>query len=190
MVTVRDATDADRGAISDVHVAAIRELGPAAYDDRVVDAWAGGSEARSTSGGRDPSASGDDEDRDPAGYPIGETDAAFVVAEVNGRVAGFGDVTGVDPNDYDVVAEERADATGEVRAVYVHPDFARRGVGSALLAELERRARDRGFETLVLTASLNAVPFYEHRGYEAVTTVTHEFGGEVPGDAVVMRRSL
>lgn len=189
MVTVRDATDADRGAISALHVAAIRELGPAAYDDRVVDAWAGGSEARSTSGDRDASAS-DDEDRDPAGYPIGETDAAFVVAEVDGRVAGFGDVTGVDPNDYDVVAEERADATGEVRAVYVHPDFARRGVGSALLAELERRARDRGFETLVLTASLNAVPFYERRGYAAVTTVTHEFGGEVPGDAVVMRRSL
>ena len=104
-------------------------------------------------------------------------------------MAGFGDVTGVDPDDYDV-AEECAAATGEVRAVYVHPDFARRGVGSALLAELERRARDRGFETLVLTASLNAVPFYEHRGYEAVTTVTYEFGGDVPGDAVVMRRSL
>lgn len=195
MVTVRDATDADRVAVRDLHVESVRALGPRAYDDAVVRAWVG------------------DEDRDPGVYPIGEPDVEFLVADRGGEVAGFGEVAPADPADYDVVAgdsgfdvasdgrnsdaptDAAADsdaeaAHGEVRAVYVHPDHARRGVGTALLSELERRARKRGFEALVLTASLNAVPFYEHRGYEAVEELVYEFGGEAEGIAVVMRKRL
>lgn len=166
MVTVRDATDADRAVVRDLHVASIVSFGPDEYADDVVRAWAAA------------------DDRDPSGYPIGEPSVDFVVAETGGEVVGFGEVTRADPDDYD----GRAD--GEIRAVYVHPDHARGGVGSALLADLERRATDRGFETVALTASLNAVSFYEHHGYAAVETVVHRFGGAVPGEAVVMRKSL
>lgn len=190
MVTVRDATERDRVVVCDLHVASVQELGPQAYDEAVVQAWAG------------------DGDRDPGDYPIGESGVEFLVAERDDELAGFGEVRAVDPDDYDVATDnpggpDAAFATderggpntafataGEVRAVYVHPNHARQGVGTALLDELERRARRRGFDSLVLTASLNAVPFYEHHDYETVDELVHEFGGEVEGGAVVMRKSL
>lgn len=77
----------------------------------------------------------------------------------------------------------------EVRAVYVHPDYDRRGVGSDLLAELEAEARDRGIDHLRLWASLNAVAFYERHGYEPVERVTLDKRGE-PFDVVEMERRL
>lgn len=56
----------------------------------------------------------------------------------------------------------------EVRAVYVHPQFARRGVGTALLAALERTARRRGVRCLRLSSSVTAAPFYRAMGYATV----------------------
>lgn len=56
----------------------------------------------------------------------------------------------------------------EVRAVYVHPRFARRGVGAALLAALERRARVRRVRSLHLSSSVTAAPFYRAMGYTTV----------------------
>jgi GrpB-like predicted nucleotidyltransferase (UPF0157 family) len=48
----------------------------------------------------------------------------------------------------------------EVKAVYVHPTAARRGIGAALLHEVEEAARRRGLTVLHLDASLNSVEFY------------------------------
>ena len=53
----------------------------------------------------------------------------------------------------------------ELRAVYVLPESARRGCGSALVHEIERIARDNGLERLTLHASLNAERFYAGLGY-------------------------
>ncbi|MCA8959334.1 MAG: GNAT family N-acetyltransferase [Planctomycetes bacterium] len=80
------------------------------------------------------------------------------VAEIDGTIVGFGDV--------DLTA-------GIVKAVYVDPDFGRRGVGSALLATLEADARASDVHTLQLDASLNAAAFYIDRGFEATATVQH-----------------
>ena len=54
-----------------------------------------------------------------------------------------------------------------MRAVYVSPEGARRGCGSALVREIERIARDGGVTRLTLNASLNAERFYAAVGYEA-----------------------
>lgn len=168
MVTLRDATSADAEAVRDVHAAAVRGPGSAVYDAEQVDAWAG--------------------DRDPSEYDTAPDGADFVVAERDGRVVGFAELRPHGGGYFEAVSA--GPWTGEVRAVYVHPDAAGGSVGSALLAELERRARDRGLATLGLQASLNAVPFYEARGYERVAEVTHEFGEGVPGTAVEMRKQL
>jgi putative acetyltransferase len=56
----------------------------------------------------------------------------------------------------------------EIRAVYVHPDQANKGLGKALLFELEQSARKEGRQTLELEASLNARPFYQKQGYQDV----------------------
>ncbi|WP_227354430.1 GNAT family N-acetyltransferase [Haladaptatus salinisoli] len=98
-----------------------------------------------------------------------------VVAEVDGELAGFGRV------ELD---------SGVVSAVYVHPNFARKGVGSALLARLEARAAEAGLDSLSLRASLNAVRFYERAGYERVATVEHETTGGVELACVEMTREL
>ena len=56
----------------------------------------------------------------------------------------------------------------ELRAVYVAPEGARRGCGSALVREIERTARDNRVTRLTLHASLNAEQFYARLGYDAL----------------------
>jgi len=48
---------------------------------------------------------------------------------------------------------------------YVHPDFQRRGVASALLSALEADAIRRGVERLRVEVSLTARAFFEAKGY-------------------------
>ena len=52
-----------------------------------------------------------------------------------------------------------------ISALYVDPSFERRGVGRALLAELEATVTRRGHVLVRLESSLNAVSFYEQLGY-------------------------
>jgi GNAT superfamily N-acetyltransferase len=55
--------------------------------------------------------------------------------------------------------------SGEVEAVCVDPDYIGLGVGMKLLQALEGVARATGLIFLHLSATLNAVPFYESAGY-------------------------
>lgn len=82
----------------------------------------------------------------------------------------------------------------EVTGVYVHPSVARQGVGTKLCTELERATREAGFQTLGLSATLHAVPFYDWHGYEQVREYTHEFSSYestgVTGTVVEMKKNL
>jgi len=60
----------------------------------------------------------------------------------------------------------------KIRAFFVAPEFARRGVGRQLLASCERAARDAGYSTLELMATLPGVPFYAALGFTPVRDVT------------------
>lgn len=169
---VRPATPADVERARECHRAAVRAFGPAAYDERQVEAWLGPEDAE-------------------ADYPVDDPDHRFVVCVAEQReatdeasgddrpasreTAGFGDL----------VVSER-----EVTAVYVHPDHAGHGVGSALLAHLEGRAREAGLAELTLESSLNAVGFYERAGYERVRDDRHEMATGVELPVVVMRKPL
>lgn len=83
-------------------------------------------------------------------------------------------------DDADVGFSHIVPDVGELHAVYVHPDHARSGVGSALLAELEGYARGYGLTKLTLQSSLNAVGFYERAGYNQTNR------GESPGRVAVV----
>ena len=119
-------------------------------------------------------------DVEEADYSIPADGSHVVVAEDEGdgadrRVVGFGAV------DLE---------SGEVRAVYVHPEHAGEGVGSAILRELEERAAEEGLTDLHLTASLNAVPFYERHGWVSTEPTNHELTDGVELEAVAMEKSL
>jgi putative acetyltransferase len=75
-------------------------------------------------------------------------------------------------------------------SLYVHPEAQREGLGRFLLRTLENEAGGRAWASLELEASLNAVAFYEHCGYQnlALTRFTLRNGREM--DAVQMRKDL
>jgi putative acetyltransferase len=77
-------------------------------------------------------------------------DEIRLIAELDGRPDGIGAL---------VVSES------ELRACYVAPEAARRGVGSAIVGEIEHLAREHGLACLKLVASINAEPFYAACGY-------------------------
>lgn len=168
-LAVREATLRDREAIRTVHRESILGLGPAAYDEEQVEAWAAGCAG--------------------ADYASGiEGEEPFLLATVGEEVVGFASLSVGVPERY------AADVDGEVSGVYVHPTHAGRGVGSRLLAAIEERAREAGIARLGLTASANAVGFYDSRGYERVRAYAHEFSADrstgITGRVVEMVREL
>jgi GNAT superfamily N-acetyltransferase len=66
--------------------------------------------------------------------------------------------------------------TARIASVFVHPMFTRLGVGRHLLAEVERRARQSGFDQLGASVTINAVPFFEHQGYAEASRGVKAFG--------------
>jgi GNAT superfamily N-acetyltransferase len=54
----------------------------------------------------------------------------------------------------------------KIRAFFIHPDFARRGIGSKILAASESAARAAGFSRFEMGATLTGVPLYLARGYQ------------------------
>ncbi|MGA7107973.1 MAG: GNAT family N-acetyltransferase [Terracidiphilus sp.] len=53
----------------------------------------------------------------------------------------------------------------KVRAIFVHPDFARQGLGSLILVTVENAARDAGFRRFEMGSTLTGVPLYRLKGY-------------------------
>ena len=56
----------------------------------------------------------------------------------------------------------------KIRAFFVHPTWARRGIGGRILEACENAAREAGFTRLEMGATLSGVAFYRAKGYEAV----------------------
>ena len=56
----------------------------------------------------------------------------------------------------------------KIRAFFVHPDWARQGLGSLLLRHCEEAAQAAGFRRFEMAATLTGVPLYQARGYRIV----------------------
>ncbi len=53
----------------------------------------------------------------------------------------------------------------KIRAIFVHPDWARRGVGSLILKHCEDAAVAAGFRCFEMGSTLTGVPLYSLKGY-------------------------
>ena len=66
-----------------------------------------------------------------------------------------------------------------IRAFFVHPNFARQGVGRAILDRCEAEATRHGFFSLELVSTLPGVEFYRACGYAAADPIFHDAAGVV-----------
>jgi len=64
----------------------------------------------------------------------------------------------------DSLLDPRYDAA-KIRAFFVHPDWARQGIGTLILEACENAAIAAGFTRLEMGATLSGIPFYRAKGY-------------------------
>jgi GNAT superfamily N-acetyltransferase len=115
-------------------------------------------------------------------------DGTYFAIEDRGRLAGCGGwsrratLYGGDATPgRDAAMLDPAKDPARVRAMYTHPDFARRGVGRLILKLCEEAARAEGFRRAELMATMAGEPLYRACGYEPIEAVVERPGGvEVP----------
>lgn len=113
-------------------------------------------------------------------------DGTYFVIESGGRLAGCGGwsrrktLFGSDARaDRDASELDPAADAARIRAFFIHPDFARRGLGTQLLERCERDAMAHGFRRLALMATLPGVKLYAARGYASEQPVDWPLEGEL-----------
>lgn len=99
-------------------------------------------------------------------------DRTYFVAEANSVLVGCGGwskrktLFGGDHRESRDAAElNPATDAAKIRAFFVHPDWARKGIGRAILAACEAEAKAAGFRSLELMATLPGVRLYAACGY-------------------------
>jgi GNAT superfamily N-acetyltransferase len=101
----------------------------------------------------------------------------FVANADDGKLAGCGGwsyrktLYGGD-HQVEKVAPERLDPAvdaAKIRAIFVHPDFARMGVGSLILEAAESAAMAQGFTRFEMGSTLTGVGLYTLKGYREMT---------------------
>ena len=103
-------------------------------------------------------------------------DQTYFVAEAGGQIVGGGGwskrntLFGGDQaksNETDTLLNP-GEQPARLRAFYVHPEWSRRGIGKLITNACETAARNAGFTSVELIATLPGQPLYEANGYEIV----------------------
>ena len=71
----------------------------------------------------------------------------------------------------DALLDPQRDAA-KIRAFFIHPDWARRGVGSMILKACEEAARSAGFTRYEMGATLTGAKLFGVKGYAAVKRIS------------------
>jgi GNAT superfamily N-acetyltransferase len=88
----------------------------------------------------------------------------------------------------DARALDPASDAAKIRAFFVDPGYARRGIGRALLERCEAEAGARGFTRFEMMATLPGVRLYQALGYVAGALVHHPVAPGVTIEFVPMRK--
>ena len=100
-------------------------------------------------------------------------DRTYYLAEAQGQIVGCGGwskrktLYGGDKMkaEQDLLLDPKMDA-GRIRAFFIHPNWARRGIGRRLIEVCEAAAKADGFTEMELGATLPGEPLYAAMGYE------------------------
>ena len=139
LIMVRPAGPSDVPAIEALHRASVRELAAGYYAPAVLERFLAAGTV--------------DRDLVDAG--------TYYLAEILGGPVGSGGWMAVDDGP---TGAWRA----KIRSVFVHPHWARKGIGRRLVQHAESEAARAGFRHFELDASLPGVPLYHHLGYREV----------------------
>jgi len=160
IVLIREAVEGDAASILRVHYAAVHFTASTSYEETILDQWS--------------SIVTEERIQKYATRPNAQKEVTLV-AEVDKQVVGFGAL----------ILETR-----ELRAVYVSPYFSRRGVGNAILQELEKIAKFKGIVELWLDSSLNAEPFYLAHGFQRLSIGEHRLNTGTKMACIKMSKTL
>ena len=123
-------------------------------------------------------------------------DGTYFVVEIDGVLAGCGGWSrratlygGDHSAGRDAALLDPTTDPARIRAMYTHPDFARRGVGRRVLEACETAAAAEGFRTLELMATRSGRPLYEAFGFRAVEDIEDASGG-APVPLTRMRKTV
>lgn len=126
-------------------------------------------------------------------------DGTYFVAVQNGRIVGGGgwskrpSLYGGDhpqaAGSANTLLNPQTDAA-KIRAVYVHPLFARQGIGRALMAKAELKARQAGYHRLELMATLTGAPLYITVGFAILERLSIKLPDGVRFPAIRMEKSI
>lgn len=98
-----------------------------------------------------------------------------IIAEIDAVIVGYGEL----------VTNENL-----LGACYVASTAGGKGVGKAIVAELERIAREKGLRHLQMESSANAELFYIGCGYRVVDRGKHPMRSGAVMDCILMRKEL
>jgi GNAT superfamily N-acetyltransferase len=173
---VRKATVDDREAITRLIAESARHLSRAKYSDKQIEAAIA-------------SVFGVDTDL--------IHDGTYFVADKDGTLIGCGGWSRRKPlfggDQYSNRAAGYVDPEHEpakIRAFFVHPQHARKGVARAILSACEREALEHGFRALELMSTLPGIKFYEASGYARKGFFDLELADGVKLEFVPMRKEL
>ena len=93
-----------------------------------------------------------------------EKDAIHIIACIDNKIVGVGRL------------HFNSEKEAQIRYMAVEEKYRRKGIGSLILKELEKRAKSIGAEYIVLNARENAVQFYKKHGYKTVKRTYTLFG--------------
>ena len=125
------------------------------------------------------------------------TDGTYFVAEIDGVLAGCGGWSkrktlfgGDQYSSRDAGYLDPEAEPAKIRAFFIHPNHARKGVARAILFRCEDEARAQGFRALELMATLPGIEFYKSCGFVETGHFDLDLTGAVKLELVPMRKDF
>jgi len=124
-------------------------------------------------------------------------DGTYFVAEATGMLVGCGGWSkrktlfgGDKHTERDAEELDPRTDPAKIRAFFVHPAWARKGIGRALLAQCESEALSTGFRSLELMSTLPGLKMYSACGFVAGEQVNYELSPGLTIEFVPMKKRL